>query len=514
MTPEAASSMLALGETRVPSKRSSPAPRGRPMHLLPVQSPEGRPTPKRALGYARVSSLGQTQGSSLADQEAAIRAYAASIGVRVAHVYVEAESGAYEKIERREQMRTLLDAVQPGDLVICDKLDRWSRDRVFTLQSVRSILQLGATFYAVAERMDPSTHDGHLMLGFLAVLADADRERIKERMIGTRKRLRDRGLYAEGLPPFGYRRSLPKGERGPEKNALRIDEKRAELVRECFRLANAGHSLSGIVEETGLTRDRIRSILRSRVYLGEVLDSQGRWIKGQHAPIIDADTFARAQAGLEARRLGGPRPRGTPAETSGWFLRDVATCALCGARMGAAYAGPHDARRYYYRCTKSCSTKFVRVDTTEREAEPLILERLEELRAELASEPKAPRPTPAADYAERRARLQKKRERFLEAFGDGLMTRDELRAAMSKLDAEGLRLDAAEKAAHRVAPLDDPATRRAALREVSTIRRAWKSATPEERREIVGVLATHARFASGKPVSFTWRPAEDLAERA
>jgi hypothetical protein len=42
------------------------------------------------------------------------------------------------------------------------------------------------------------------------------------------------------------------------------------------------------------------------------------------------------------------------------------------------------------------------------------------------------------------------------------------------------------------------------------IAKAWRLATAEARREIVGHLATLARMASGKPLRFTWRTAEEL----
>src|SRR5690242_9805871 len=102
--------------------------------------------PRRVLGYARVSSREQALGSSLQDQQEAIRAYTSARGLIVTRFYVEAESAVHEKIERREQMQALMRDVRPGDLVLCDKLDRWSRDPEFTYGSVRKILSCGASF--------------------------------------------------------------------------------------------------------------------------------------------------------------------------------------------------------------------------------------------------------------------------------------------------------------------------------------------------------------------------------
>ena len=470
--------------------------------------------PRRVFGYARVSSQEQARGSSLGDQQTAIGAFATKLGCAVAHFYVEAESAVHEKIERREQIRALLAEVREGDLIVCDKLDRWSRDPEFTYGSIRQILAAGAAFYAVGDQCDPSTRDGDTMLGVRVLVAREEHKRIKERMVGTRKLLRDRGYYSEGLPPFGYRRSLGKGEKGPHKNDLVVDDAKAAIVRDVFRLSIAGRSLNQIAAAVGLRRDRVRSVLGSRVYLGEVRDSRGEWIKGRHPALIEADTFTRAKDASARRRLGGARPRGRTCETSDWILRDVATCAGCGARMSAAYAGTPAARRYYYRCSHSCSSRYVAVRAIELEAEPLIVARLEELREELAREPAGePAATPnVAELVERRARLGRKRQRLLEAFADEHMTRDELREAMGRLDGELLRLDAEEAAGRRQSPLADPAARRAALRELGAIRRAWTSATPAAKRQITSHLVVAVHLVAGAAPVFSWRSAEELAE--
>ncbi|MGA2450581.1 MAG: recombinase family protein [Polyangiaceae bacterium] len=468
--------------------------------------------PRRVLGYARVSSEEQARGSSLQDQQDAIAGYAKGQGLKVARFYVEAESAVHEKIERREQIRALMADVREGDLIVCDKLDRWSRDGEFSFKSIREILEAGANFYAVAEGLDASTPQGDTQLSFRVAFAREEHKRIKERMVGTRKRLRDHGLYSEGLPPFGYRRSLPKGEKGADKNVLVVVPDEAELVRRAFSLCIARHSLTKIARALGIARDRVHHVLGQRVYLGEIQDAHGQWIKARHPAIVDADTFARARAASKARRLGGARPREAPSATSGWILRDVATCAKCGARMSAAYAGGGNGlpyTRFYYHCFKGCPG-YVPVQAVEAAAEPLIVARLQDLREELARAPEPVQAAPQPDYADRRAKLQRRREKYLDAFADELMTRDELRAALGKLDDDALKIDAAEQEAKRLMPTLDRKARRETLRSVNVIARAWKLAKPEARRELVGHLATQARIAQGHRPAFTWRPVEEL----
>jgi DNA invertase Pin-like site-specific DNA recombinase len=476
---------------------------------------------KRVLGYARVSSEEQAVGTSLRDQQSAMLEYSRARRLPVPTFYVEAVSGIHERIERREQIQALMREVRAGDLVLCDKIDRWSRDPEFTYRSVREILAAGASFYAVGDACDPSTHEGDTMLNFRVLFAREEHKRIKQRMVGTRKRLRDAGYYVEGLPPLGYRRSAPRGTKGPQKNVLTVHADEAEQVREAFALCLKGRSVTDIAATLGLQRDRVFDALRNRVYLGEVQNTSGQWIKARHAAIISHDTFVRARDALAGRR-NGPPPGTGAAETRDWILRDVARCGRCGAKMSAQYAGPKDKRRYYYVCARRCVTAkhgkntgtFVPVRDVEAAADALVLARLGELRTELAREAKAK--APVTDATKRRAALrdaqQRKRMRYVEAFTDGHLTRDQLRDALAKVDASLLRLDAEDRAARKVSPLDDGKVRRAVLRRLGAIKAAWNETTPEEKRVIVAHLAAAVRLAAGKAPTFTWRTIDELAK--
>lgn len=437
---------------------------------------------RRVLGYARVSSVEQTLGTSLQDQQDAIERYAASKGLKVARFYVESESGIHEKIERREQMRALLADVRYGDLVLCDKLDRWSRDPEFTYGSVRKLLAAGARFYAVGDACDPSTPEGDTMLGFRILFAREEHKRIKQRMVGTRKLLRDRGYYVEGTPPFGYRRNNEAKTR-LERNVLVVVPKEAAIVRKAFALYLRGMTMPQLVDELGLRLDTVKIILGRRIYTGEIETSKG-WVRGHHEPLIDAATFARAREIASSRRRTGT---GT-SETKDWILRDVARCARCGAKMSAAYAGPKGARRYYYRCSRRCMSRGTRathgghvpVGPAEEAAAAMVLERLVELRDDLAAGP-APekRRTKVVDFAARRAELEKRRERLLQTFEDGLSTRERVRERMALLDAERLR-------------------------------KAWRRAPADVRRQIVNQLAEAFMLENGASPAPRWRPVEEL----
>lgn len=469
------------------------------------------PRPRRAIGYARVSSLEQAQGSSLQDQQNSIAAYAKTRGLTVAKFYVEAESGIREKQERRTQLAALMREAREGDLVIVSKLDRWSRDTEHTLTTVRLLDEKGVSFYAIDDSCDPSTRDGHMMMTMRAMMAREEHARIRLRTVGTRKLLRDQGYYVEGKLPLGYVRPFAKGYGGVEKNVLAIDPDGAAIVRRVFGLCIRGAPIIKIAAELELGRDQVNGILHSRIYLGEIANSQGTFIKGKHDPIIDATTFAKAHAAMAARTCAGRARRGD-SESSTWILRDIARCARCGSKMSGAFAGDQTSRRHYYRCYAKCTSHYVSVALIESEAEALVLARLGEVRDVLAAGGEVSEAAPVVDYAAKLEKVARRRERALEEYEDEHITRDELRAKLAKIDAERARIENEAAEATKPSPLSDVTVRRDMIRSLGVVTTAWQRAKkmPGVRRQIVTKLAVAAKMAAGTPLRFVWRSAEDL----
>lgn len=482
--------------------------------------------PSRVLGYARVSSEEQARGSSLGDQQVALRKYASARDLTIAHIYVESESGIHEKFERREQIQALMRTARRGDLVLVDKIDRWSRDPEFTYRSMRELSQVGAAVYFVGEGIDPATSEGDSMLTFRVAFAREEHKRIKLRTVGTRRLLRDRGLYVEGLPPFGYERSLPKGQRGPDKNVLRVREAEAEIVRDVFRMAIGGVTTREIqarlVELAAVPgrlwhRKSIGTMIRNRVYLGEVRRSDGVWVKGRHVPIVLPEIFTRAADALSGRRRGGARPKGD-SRTADWLLRQLGVCANCGSRLSSAYGGgkstiPVVYTGIYYRCRNKrvCRSPYLSVEETDLATWALVPDRLVELREILGRGAPAEKRA-KQDPAHRLAQIDRKRERLIELYGDGEISRDELRRSTDRLDAERTRLEAASQAHED--PLQRVEIRRAMLGQVSNLRRAVEAANAQQRRAILTTLARAVRVSVERIAPEWWTPAEMAVEAA
>jgi DNA invertase Pin-like site-specific DNA recombinase len=143
--------------------------------------------PKR-LGYARVSTVGQTLEAQLGQLKAA----------GSSRDYREKVSGA--KVDRKE-LGKLLKAITTGDQVVVTRIDRLARSVFELFAIVKKIIDAGGQFLSLAEPWaDTSTSTGRLMIAVLGGLADVERDLIRTRTGEGRARAKLRGQHM-GRPP-------------------------------------------------------------------------------------------------------------------------------------------------------------------------------------------------------------------------------------------------------------------------------------------------------------------------
>jgi DNA invertase Pin-like site-specific DNA recombinase len=154
---------------------------------LPKDMTESEPQNRR-LGYARVSTYGQTLDAQLEQ----LRRDGCST------VYREKASGA--QAERRELQR-MLKAIQPGDMVTVTRIDRLARSTFDLFAIVKAITDAGGQFRSLAEPWaDTATSTGRLMIAVLGGLADVERDLIRTRTAEGRSRAKGRGQHMGRLP--------------------------------------------------------------------------------------------------------------------------------------------------------------------------------------------------------------------------------------------------------------------------------------------------------------------------
>jgi DNA invertase Pin-like site-specific DNA recombinase len=162
-------------------------------------------TTKMIVGYARVSTDGQT----LDAQQAALKAAGCE------RTFAEKVSGA--KTDRRQLQRAIA-SLGPGDLLLVTRLDRLARSTRDLLNVLDDVAKRGAGFKSLADPMiDTTSAHGKLILAVLGALAEFERSMILSRTSEGRKRAQARGVRFGRKPKlsaFQIKEALARKEAG------------------------------------------------------------------------------------------------------------------------------------------------------------------------------------------------------------------------------------------------------------------------------------------------------------
>lgn len=294
--------------------------------------------------YARVSTQEQAkEGYSIDEQIDRLQNYSKAMGWNDYKMYVDA--GYSGGNMNRPELQNIIKDVKEGKLekIVVYKLDRLSRSQKDTLLLIEDVfLANSCDFVSMSENFDTSTPFGRAMIGILAVFAQLEREQIKERMsMGREARAKEGKWLGVKNVPIGYR--YINGE-------LVIDEYEAMQIRELFDLYLQGYSSRQIAKEfveRGYSTSygkwyekRINTTLSNKLYIGYVGFAHNYYV-GIHEPIIDEDTFNKAQAITESRKRSV-----VPSAKKSTYLGGLLFCKQCGARYGIYSTGKYK----YYAC--------------------------------------------------------------------------------------------------------------------------------------------------------------------
>ena len=271
--------------------------------------------------YLRVSTEAQAdEGYSLAAQAEKLEAYCRMKGIDRFTQYVD--GGFSGSNLSRPAVTQLIDCIRRGEVerVVVYKLDRLSRSQKDTLYLIEDVFAPhGVDFVSINENIDTGTPYGRAMIGILSAFAQLERENIFLRTrMGMVERVRQGYWPGGGKIPFGYDYDAAKG--------ILVPNRDADTVREIYARYLAGESAGSIARALGLRYEHlVRQILDRESNTGVIL-YKGERYPGRHEPLIDRETWLRAQ-----RRLHRPnRPR---AVDGGKLLTGLLVCGHCGAKM-------------------------------------------------------------------------------------------------------------------------------------------------------------------------------------
>lgn len=201
--------------------------------------------------YTRVSTDRQaSEGESLGVQERVIAGYAQMLGLTVDSTFSERGVSGSKPLADRPEGAHLLTAVQRGDTIITPKLDRMFRSANDALANLESLKRKGVHLHMIDLGGDVTGNGiAKLVFTILSAVAEAERDRIRERVATVKADQKQRGRYLGGKVPFGFATGADGGlvEVPAEQDAI-------ALIR---RLKAEGKALRPIAEAVAATGIRL-----------------------------------------------------------------------------------------------------------------------------------------------------------------------------------------------------------------------------------------------------------------
>jgi len=205
---------------------------------------KSRKTTRPAIGYIRVSTLGQAvEGVSLDAQRDAITKHAAAAGLSLIELHQDELSG--KRADTRPGLQAALaQACETGAVLIVYSLSRLARSTRDTLAIAEQLESAGADLVSLSERIDTAGACGRMIFRMLAVLAEFERDTIAERTTAALRWKRQQGFKTGGHAPIGF--TVDRSEGKP-----RLVEDAAELqtIETIHQLHRSGLSLRKIATE-------------------------------------------------------------------------------------------------------------------------------------------------------------------------------------------------------------------------------------------------------------------------
>ncbi|MGA7193601.1 MAG: recombinase family protein [Anaerolineales bacterium] len=360
----------------------------------------------RAITYARVSGDDRSkEGRNLAGQLEMCREYANSQGYTILAELAEDDRGASGASFELEQLGKVLQwaTERAFDILVVREVDRLSRNLAKQLIVEEWLRREGVSIEYVLGKY-PDTPEGNLMKHVRAVIAEYEREKIRERIErGKRLKVKSGSVMTNGTsrPPYGY-----KVIEVDHKWKLKIFEPEARIVRMIFdwyafgdtdgkvvSLREIARRLTQMKVPTRLDTNPEQGGYKKRGYaewskgqLGNILASEvykGIWTYGKRKTngigkgsdlikvsvpeIVAQTTWQKVQERSKQNKIDAALHR-----KSTYLLSGRMKCGHCGASFNGEAHTMHNIR--YYRClaihkgglAKKCNMPSFRVEIVDR----------------------------------------------------------------------------------------------------------------------------------------------------
>lgn len=268
------------------------------------------------------------------------------------------DKGVSGSQRRRPKWDKLLRLLQPGDELVCIRLDRIGRSVANLLEIVAWLEDHKVKLIVLDQNIDTGTTMGKLLFHMLAAIAEFERDLIIERTCdgqATVRAMANMRRILGGIPPLGY---FDPGPLSDDSRDWSIDQDAADWLADAADRVIAGEPVHAVWKSSPpmsdsagrpITDARLRAALQrpaSAGYIeigGEILGTAdvGR-------PPLDATQYVQLRRLFALRKTG--RPAGAPDEDTGRarypYGRDL-RCGRCGNQLSGT---PGYQRKGYYAC--------------------------------------------------------------------------------------------------------------------------------------------------------------------
>lgn len=219
------------------------------------------------IGYIRVSTAEQAADdrTSLETQRQRITQAAAAGGLLVDEFVEEAGVSGNKPLGERPVGGPLLGKLAKGDTLIIAKLDRGFRNAADALATAEALKGRRVDLIVADMGSEPVTQNGvsRMFFGMLALVAEFERDRLRERVADGREAKRRSGGHIGGDAPFGFRkegagraaRLVPVPAQQEALHWMKVLREEGKSLRAISaELAAQGHRVSHVAVKSALAR--------------------------------------------------------------------------------------------------------------------------------------------------------------------------------------------------------------------------------------------------------------------
>ncbi|MBC8552822.1 MAG: recombinase family protein [Candidatus Brocadiales bacterium] len=266
------------------------------------------------IGYIRVSSITQSDNTSLDDQRDRIKRFCEDNGYKLIDIIADKDSGTKSSRQGFDEMLSRIDEYDGIVAIKIDRLYRGYRPMIRLLDAIKE----HEKFFHTADGTDTRTQAGRMTAEVLGMVAGWERDIMQDRLRRGRERnfkelgkVGGKGKGSFGIPPLGYYY---------DNGVLKIDHKIVEHIKHIFKMRSQGASFGdvsdylkteGIMSPRGnnYSRQAVKNILCNDFYRG--ISSAGSGVeKWKFEPEMGQDTIISTRLFNAVQRVNKEKARG------------------------------------------------------------------------------------------------------------------------------------------------------------------------------------------------------------